>query len=379
MQGDVGRDACARRFDEAPKSLYAKRVRNADGSEVYLKSIAVAVSGRVFQGLASDNLLHFNLNSIYVQVEDDGLRSRFFGCSLALYMIGISIGPFIGGLFENFVDSLIMSIAVFVVAILYLVYLGKNTTHRLDRIIPRDDGSTDRNLALSKASLWKDIVPTLLSPLYPFRERPIANFPGLSLLIYNVSQSYIFVAIMVHTSLNFEFTSRQNGFLIALVHLVAAIYLLLTLLIIPTIIKLTSKMRHSGDARSEPTKHKFHDTIFAQVSMLMQTASLVLAAEMTESWQIYPIGALCALGLATPSFVKPHFAGFFHPSEGPRAMAGLTLMETIGGLLAPIVLGSLQTAVLGSDIFFVAAGMVAVSFVLFTIGVFAKNRSNAFK
>jgi len=56
-----------------------------------LGDITLAMSGRGFHGLAFDNLLHFSLNSICVQVPNREQISYLIGTPLALFMTGISI------------------------------------------------------------------------------------------------------------------------------------------------------------------------------------------------------------------------------------------------------------------------------------------------
>ena len=84
-----------------------------------IRNIFVALSGRIFDGLASDNLLHFTLNTIYAQSSQPATTSLLIGYSLALYMIGISTSPFVAGLFQNFMISLLMAMVLFAFANLH--------------------------------------------------------------------------------------------------------------------------------------------------------------------------------------------------------------------------------------------------------------------
>jgi hypothetical protein len=84
-------------------------------------------------------------------------------------------------------------------------------------------------------------------PLRALARRYSTLFRGLSLLSYNVVQSYIFSALPVHTSIGFGFTSRENGFLISLVHSVGALYIFMSLYVIPKLSQMLSlEHRESG-------------------------------------------------------------------------------------------------------------------------------------
>ena len=332
-----------------------------------MQSIVVAISGRVFQGLASDNLLHFSLNSVYVQVKDKSQVSRLIGSSLALYMLGISVGPFIASLFTRFTTSFTVAIGIFLAALFYLLFLP----HRRLSSIPADDeDSAAAEEARSPSKSLVSSLRTMVTPLHFFYDHPTTLFSGFAIFLYNAAQSYVFSALMVHTSITFGFSSTQNGFLIAIVHAVGASYLILTLFVLPFIMQTVSTSRLKAEAPAHPRSPSVFDALLAQLSLVMQTASLVLLALMTESWQVYPIAALCALGLATPSFIKSHLISTVPDSSGARAVAASTFAETTGGLLAPVLLGSWQTASPGSGVFMAAAVMLGLASVLFGLGAF---------
>jgi hypothetical protein len=80
---------------------------------VITSHVAIAMSGQVFEGLAFDNILHFNLNVVYVRAHSQHPTSRLIGSSLALYMIGISISPFVASLLGNFRDNFIVASGCF--------------------------------------------------------------------------------------------------------------------------------------------------------------------------------------------------------------------------------------------------------------------------
>jgi hypothetical protein len=341
---------------------------------VHLRSIIVALSGRLFEGLASDNLLHFNLNSIYVQAPANHDVSRLIGSSLALYMMGIALSPFLAGLFENFETSFVIALGIFAIAVLYLSSFVRSkvsgTSSEVATGLDSQAPEVEFHLASAKMNFVQKTLYTIISPLKPFRERPITSMFGLSLLLYNMMQSYIFAAIMVHTTLRFGFTGKENGAVLSLAHSVAAIYLCITLFAIPWVVKFIQRDRHDTDdvQRSVQSKSTLN-AVAAVTSLLIQAASLGLIAVATEPWHIYVATCLTALGLATPSFMKSYFVSLFQQCDGSHALAALTTMEIVGSILAPIVLGGSQALWPGTEVFIVASLIVVCSALLFMLGV----------
>lgn len=346
-----------------------------------MRSIGIALFSRLFEGFASDNLLHFSLNTIYVQMPDKEQISRYIGSSLALYMVGISISPAVASLLLDFTASFAMALSIFAIALIYL--LGVPTkqsayTLRAAKIADTLDGRGKSALyQLCKSSQSESFI-RFLSPLQPFYMKPIALAPGISLLLYNIVQSYVFPAIMVHTSLEFGFSSRENGYLLTIAHTVSSIYLFTSLLAIPSLLRLVPLLNLEWTAPFA-LRTGMTNAALAILSILVETTSLVLLAFATEAWQTYPIIAMCAVGFATPSFIKSYFVTLFPRSAAPQAIAALTMMETLGSLLAPVVLGGLQTARPGSDVFFAAAVIAMASALLFGTGFFLERitRSHA--
>jgi hypothetical protein len=335
---------------------------------VYLKSIRIALFGRVFQGLASDNLLHFNLNSIYVRAANQGQVPQLIGASLALFMIGISIGPAIAGLLHDFVMSFVMAGGTFAISLLYLLGFVSGSERPNTRIkTAPQNGNTMKPTHHQKRSLlgkerFFDIITTILSPLQLFYSRPASIMAGLALLIYTTVQSYIFSLIMVHTSLAFGFTGKQNGSLLSIVHAISASYLFLVLFGIPC---LSRKAR--GGEENDPKQPHQQGAKFALLSMGIQVIALLSFANATQPWQVYVISAMFALGLATPSFIKSHFLGFFPKADDAKAVGALAMMETIGALFSPLILGSWQVLWPGNGVFYGAAVMMTMATAFFSI------------
>lgn len=340
--------------------------------QVYFRRIEIALSGKVFQGLASDNLLHFNLNAIYVKAADKAQVSRLIGSSLALFMIGISISPAIAGLFQDFVMSFLMAGGIFAVSIGYLLFFvpGKGETETSAIFIPKDinsqesvqDGGFTETKLLSLAEI-------IFSPLKPFYSRPASLLIGLALLIYTAVQSYIFSLIMVHTSLVFGFTGKQNGFLLSIVHAVSAIYLFLVLFGIPLRTRQPQATEENTKASNSPSR----DAKLALISMCTHTAALLGFANSTQIWEVYAISALLALGLATPSFIKSLFLRGFPKEDGATAMGALAMMETLGSLFSPLIMGAWQVLWPGSGVFYAGAGMMMLGTAMFGVAASSFN------
>ncbi len=346
----------------------------------------MALSGRVFQGLASDNVLHLSLNLVYVQTTDKGRASRLIGTSLLLYMLGISLSPFVVGFFDRFETSFAIALALFGLSLVYLLTCIKPASG--SRIVGSEIGGLPlHDETVFRASTWK--MKTLsrsfasyFTPLSALQSSPLLFLVGLSLFTYNIVQSYIFAAILVHTAVVFHFSSRQNGVLISLVHAVSAVYLLSILYLIPSLSRLFRILNRQNKTpqavqyetprtrlTSKPQNGNKHDltvrtsnSILGILSFATQLLSLLLLTKITESWQIYPVVSLLALGLATPSFVKSYVLTYLPEAVSmAHGVAALAICETLGSLLAPLILGGLQARWAGAEVFFVGAGIIGVA------------------
>lgn len=340
-----------------------------------MNSIYVALSGRIFEGLASDNLLHFTLNAVYAQSRRKEKTSSLISYSLALYMIGISVSPFVAGLFQNFTISFFIALALFALSITYLQLC---LTRRASKIIMETsiadesqrrhgNGHLDDNGFAGSLKRWSS---TIFSPLGPFRRHPVHLFVGLSLFVYNVIQSYIFNALLIHTSVRFGFTGRENGFIISIAHSIAALYIFASLYLIPRMWQYFQKEEalQTSQTQSGPRNK---DVILALVSLTVQTLSLMALGFARQAWQIYCITVLLAIGLPTPSFIKGYFVSLYEGVGRPEALAALTMMETLGSVIGPLLLGGAQSYfAAGGGVFFTAAGLGGTCFVLLSVGSF---------
>ncbi|KAI0508613.1 major facilitator superfamily domain-containing protein [Xylaria bambusicola] len=343
---------------------------------VYIKNIFVALSARIFEGLASDNLLHFSLNALYAQSSDKKTASSLISYSLALYMVGISVSPFIAGLLKDFTMSFFMALGFFVIAVSYLqICLPKGVSEKRqiqgpenrglvsERMNPEDRSTTQRAIyALKKA------LKTGISPLLPFRRRPTYLFIGFSLCSYNVVQSYIFDALLVHTSIKFGFSAKENGLIITIVHSIAATYVFASLYLVSRVISRLRARQSTQDGRSRP-QAKERDLTLATMSLAVQCVSLMFLGFADQVAHIYIITVFLAIGLPTPSFIKAYFMSLFKVLDRPVALAALGMMETLGSVIGPLLLGSLQGYFAASGVvFFAAAGLAATSLVLLCMG-----------
>lgn len=351
-------------------------ISNLESSLVSINSIYVALSGRIFEGLASDNLLHFMLNSVYSRSTSKEKVSSLIMSSLALYMLGISISPFIAGLFGNFVVSFFMALGLFAVSITYTLLCvpgpARTKSHPTSPVV--QEGSVPPVGQEVQSPSIRSLGIMFLTPLRPFQQQPTYIFIGFSLLTYNIVQSYIFSALMVHTSVRFGFTGKENGFLISMVHSVAAFYIFANIYLVPWILRW--QRRRARDAPIPPpigvsqSHSRFRDVALALTSLAIQGIALTGLGLANQGNQVYFITVLLAVGLPAPSFIKAFFVSLFEGDDKPVALAALAMMENMGSLLGPLILGGLQ-AYSGTDsgVFFVAAGLDGASLAFLCLGL----------
>lgn len=273
-------------------------------------------------------------------------------------MVGVSTSPFITGLLKDFTISFIIAIALFASAAMYLQLLVR------PRVVPWNSAINPvqaGNIEESVEKPWR----TLILPLKALGRNYPCLLYGISLLAYNTVQSYVFSAVLIHNSLKFGFTAKQNGLLITLVHLVGAIYVFINIYIVP---RLTKKATSRFGFASQYTRKRI--SILAILSLVFQSTSLLGIGLASKSWQIYTAAVLLALGLPTPSFIKAHALESLQGSARTELLAALAITETGGDVIGPLLLGGWQSHnALGGSVFFLAAGMVAISLVFFTGGL----------
>ncbi|KAI0419769.1 hypothetical protein F5X98DRAFT_333914 [Xylaria grammica] len=340
---------------------------------VFVGNIGIAMFSQVFEGLASDNILHFILNTFYIQARTVAGTSRLIGSSLALYMIGISLSPSIASLLGNYRYSFAMAYGLFLVAFVYLLVCVRTPR----KVASPQTGRTESCTTVARPSTqWHNLVSKFssftTSPIRFVVEDRWRLLPGLALFFYNAAQSYTFSALMVHTSVHFGFSSRENGFILTIVHAVASAYLFGVLFLVPKVAAFMERREHKTYSSTSPLRQVRsangddgrRNAYLALGSLLVQATALALVTFVRKPWQIYSISALLALGLACSGFIKSYFAASFDAAEKARALAYLALMESCGSLVAPIALGGLQTLWANGSVFIAATGCVSVASVL---------------
>lgn len=296
-------------------------------------------------------------------------------------MAGISASPFVAGLFHNFSVSFLVAIGLFALSALYLVCIPgafsitAQPEHRTLHVAARGSShgsSTEPSSPSHRTSSLERVkhsIKAVISPLRVFGQNPSHLLTGLSLFCYNVVQSYIFTALVVYTSVQFGFTGKENGLLISIVHSVASVLLFSSLYLIPKITSRLANYRCSEAGSNLGRRLRLSkDLILALICLTLQTLAFTALGLVTQEAQIYLIAVLLAAGLSAPSFIKAYFISGFEEQKS-IALAGLTVMETLGSLLGPVILGGLQTFLeVDSAIFFVASGMGVLSFSLLLLG-----------
>lgn len=336
---------------------------------MYLRSFPFALAGQVLQGLASDNLLHFNLNSIYASASSTDTVSTLMGSSLALYMAGMAAGPAAAGFFPSFEHTFIAAAALFGFAIVYV--LVSLTNVKVDSN-PATEVSMPPDASLTTPTAKKHSFSAILSPARLFYQHPGAILQGVSLFLYNVVQAYLINLIFVFASVKFSFTVRENSVLLTLIAIVAASYLLLSLFVVPRLLAWwnRSSTQTSGDhAASGSRRPRSLDLVAAGLSILVQMLAAVLLSQVHQASLLYLAAALSALGLAAPSFIKSYFVTALS-NNATQGVSALALMETSGGLLSPLILGGWQANHADNSVFFIASGTLAGSLVCLVVGAY---------
>ncbi|GJC94038.1 hypothetical protein CH63R_04648 [Colletotrichum higginsianum IMI 349063] len=345
---------------------------------VVYRAMYLAFLGRIFEGFATDNLLHYNLGAIYVSVTEEGRFSRLIGTSLALFMVGMSLSPAIVSFLPNFFTSFVIALSVFVASIVYLALFVPMVSTWESPEDPRPGRDTRDGIADQKAKpfdLFRKAILVLRPLLYLWRDRRVA-LPGMALLLYNTTQAYLFPALMVYASLRYSFTGRENDCLISLAAGVSAIYLVVIFYILPKAKAWLGLGKPSKDAagdgpaespgsyregshRSKGATSTRHDFICAILSVSMQLLALPCIPFTTAGWQLFSLLAVISLGLAASSFIKSY--GVSLAKKESAAVASLAMMESIGGLISAVVLGAVQTHAGEAMVFIWASALLGVS------------------
>jgi hypothetical protein len=303
---------------------------------VLFRSIYIAVAGRVFEGIANDNMLHYTLAAVYIKASDPSTFSHLMGTSLALYMTGMSISPAAVTLLPNFTQSFLVAIAILGASLFYLVVFVHIKGEK-------PDNQEETNAASS-----------ILAPLrYGWKDRGFI-LPAFAILCFNVSQAYLFPLIMVHAALKFGFGSDQNGYIVSLAAVTASIYLFVVLY---------SAKARKNEAPGEVTQRNdrgplSRDLFYALFSMSTHLIVVPCFIIIRKAFMVYVLVILVAFGLAAPSFIKSY--AVTAARDRNVALSVAAIMESFGGLLSPVILGYVQTRK-GQLAFGVASGFVGMA------------------
>ncbi|KAH7048237.1 major facilitator superfamily domain-containing protein [Macrophomina phaseolina] len=323
----------------------------------------IAVSGRVFEGCATDNILQLVLNTLYLRAPSQTQVSRLFGLSLALYMVGQGLSPIISGLFTDFRTSFAIAILIFGLCFLYVWFLPSTCIPEKQHGEAVQAEADDAEGALRpKAS--STLAESLLRPLRAVALNPSLWAPEAALLLLLGAMSYIYPALLVFCAVRYGFTGKQNGWIVSLTAASSSLYLLAVHVVWP---RLRPAARADPDGRKSRVQVAFDSNFWnAVASMLLLGAVCPLIGQTTQAWQLFPLVALAAMGLSAPSFIKSYAVGLIE--DGTRALTALALMETCGALLSPIILGAAQTGRSDSAVFWVASALIAAALSLLTLG-----------
>ncbi|GMF79346.1 unnamed protein product [Aspergillus oryzae] len=318
-------------------------------------NVPIAVSGRVFEGLASDNLLHFNLNTIYVSVASPTRKeaSRPIAASLALYMLGTAVAPIAVTVFRSYTASFTTSLVIFALTMAYLVIFVRQ---------PVSHGTGTLSNESAQPGWHKSPLGVLLSPLRPFyTNRKVIPY-GLSLLLYTAVQGHLFPVIMVFASIRFHFGTFENGLIVSTAAICAAFQISLQIYVAPMLVWLSLRF---GWGAQDASRVRHQDRNAVVGALLLQMVALSAITQVRSPVQLYLAVALSSAGLAVPAFFKAHFVSFM--PDAPQAISALTFMESVGGLLSPFVLGAWQAVIPGTSVFLLAVTLLGTTLCLFLV------------
>lgn len=302
------------------------------------------------------------------------------GSSLALYMIGMAIGPAIAGFFPSFEWTFIVAAALFGAIVPYIWVVMSSGNAKITHTLGNYQSQVNPESAPEAPPSKYNYLAAVLTPARLFYERPKSLLQGLSLFFYNMVQGYLINLIFVFASVQFSFTSKENGLLLSLIAIVAASYLLVSLFIVPRLALYfgwsftksgTTNSSTIGDhcSNNPPMRcGRSSDLGAGAVSILIQTVAVATLSQVRQPSLIYLGASLIALGIAAPSFIKSYFVASL--PDATQGVAALALMETSGGLTSPLILGTWQAQHPGSSVFHLASGILGLSLVCLVMGAF---------
>lgn len=288
------------------------------------------------------------------------------GLSLALYMVGMSLGPTIVAVLPNFVFSFFIAAALLGLSLGYLVlFVPRNHSVRHEN--HEDPSGTAADNPTTESS-FRGLVRRL-------KMEPNIILPGMAMLLFNCSQAYLFPGIMIYASTRFGFTSKENSYLISIAASTSAVYLFIVHLVVPRVRRIWSRWRAAPDNQDDNTRSErvdsnrsrdrevrstySRDFFFAFLSMSIPLLFLPLFTAVSTGSGIYGLVVVIALGLASPSFIKSY--GVMAAKDKASSLTLLAVFESIGGWISPVVLGTCQTLLGQGSIFVVSSSLVGAA------------------
>ncbi|KAK8076916.1 hypothetical protein PG996_003086 [Apiospora saccharicola] len=342
-----------------------------------LQNIYVAASCTIFDGLANGNVHYFVLAAVYVRTRVPGRFSRLLGTSLALYMLGYTIStvavPFL------LVPSFLLSFAV------ALVILGLSAAY-LVVFIPsgvfaaRDPDGDAALTTTTTTSTRRTIAKAIVDPVYHLYAESTIRLPALALLLHNTAQGFLFFAIAIHAIVDLEFGGNQYMILYGIESVVPAVYLMLALHGIPKLQRMWKRRSSTTDYTAVVSADETdgggemtrttgppatRDFVCIIICMLAQLIALpwFLAVSAEDRGVIYALVAVVSIGLSVPSFLKSYAVSIVVDDAHNKtsALGSLALMESIGSLVAPLLVPSFQFWIWRNSIVILAPSLVAAS------------------
>lgn len=204
---------------------------------------------------------------------------------------------------------------------------------------------------------------------------PVRHLFKLQSRLYN---DYVYI--------KFAFTDTENNYIVSLEAATASVYLLFVPYLIPGIRDLLSRKNKKQadqdvlignggrDGQGESDRKVAHgsaDLPYSLLSMSTQLIGMPCFVVAGSAPTLYALVVVVDLGIGASSFIKSYAMQVGNEKES--VLASMATMESIGGLLSPIVLGLAQNLAAEGGVFIVGAASVAVA-MLSLLGTIAMRR-----
>ncbi|KAK7921644.1 hypothetical protein PG985_009666 [Apiospora marii] len=363
----------------------------------FLTNIHVAASSSVLDGLANGNILYFVLAAVYVRTRVPGRFARLVGTSLVLYLVGCAVGPWAPALVPS---SLLFGFAA------TLVLLGLTAAY-LVVFIPAGAfpvrghiGDGDASPSATTTTRRRAIASAMVSPFYYLYAESAVRLPALALLLHHTTQGFLFIAIIVHAVIDLGFYGLQNGIVFGIESAVPAVFLMLALFGVPGLQRMWKRGRRATDDNDDASSEagnssrssiseggtrrntrapSTRDFVCSIICMLAQLVALpwFLAVTAESSGAVYGLVAVASLGMAAPAFLKSYTVSIVDAKTS--ALGTLTLMESFGTLIAPLLVTSFQFWFWRNAIVILAPSLVGASMVCLVVSYFMARYAMAWR